>query len=52
VNKLDSKYLSIQECEVILNGEEKKYSLEEVKIARDIIYNLSLVIVSYCNNNK
>ena len=37
MDKLDFKYLSIVDCEKILNKNCEKYSLEKVKLIRDCL---------------
>ena len=51
MSRLNSKYLSLPDCEKILNKDGNKYSEEEVKEIRDVIYNLSLIVMEFHKNN-
>jgi len=37
VDKLELKYLSLKDCEKILNKDYKKYTLEKVELIRDCL---------------
>ena len=47
MNSVNSKYLSLSECEKILNKGDEKYSKEEIEEIRDVIYNLSLIVMEF-----
>jgi len=36
--------ISIEKCEEVLNKKEKKYSKEQVKVIREYLYQMTLVI--------
>jgi hypothetical protein len=52
MNRVNSKYLSLSECEKILKEGDKKYSEEEIKEIRDAIYNLSLIVMEFHKSSK
>ena len=37
MDKAELKYLSLKDCEKILNAEYEKYTLENVRLARDCL---------------
>ncbi len=47
MNNINSKCLSLSECDKILNRVDKKYSKEELEEIRDFIYNLNLIIMEF-----
>ena len=51
MSRLNSKYLSLSDCAKILNKDGNKYSEEEIKEIRDVIYNLSLIVMEFHKNN-
>ncbi len=52
MNRVNSKYLSLSECERILNKDSNKYSEEEIKEIRDVMYNLSLIVMEFHKISK
>ena len=45
MDKLDLKYLSIKDCEKILNRNCKKYSLEKVELVRSVLSEFISIIL-------
>ena len=44
--------LSIEKCNKVLNKKEKKYSNEQVKVIRDYLYQLTIVIDELKSKNN
>tara|TARA_B100000579_G_C22579960_1_gene733002 strand:- start:301 stop:459 length:159 start_codon:yes stop_codon:yes gene_type:complete len=52
MNRFNPKYLNLCDCEKILNKDSNKYSEQEVKKIRDVIYNLSLIVMEFHKVSK
>ena len=52
MNNLNSKYLSLTSCEKILNKRGNNYTKEEIKEIRDVMYDLSLILMEFHKISK
>jgi hypothetical protein len=48
----DYRYFNLSYCEKILNKDSNKYSEKEIKEIRDVIYNLSLIIMDFNKSSQ